>query len=622
MTVRLSVHDLRTVVHSASGAAAGDGKASNMLLGRIFHGLSADLLGPKRELQAMPILTEAPDDRDLWRSRLVDHVYRRLLGPRLARDRSRLAASSAQVLDLWQATIALSHWLADLVWVARHPAEGAALPFEEVARMLRPESELSHRFRELDWSDDVEVTGIADLVVCVPGSGRWCVVELKTGACAPAADLAQACLYHLILKGALGSAGSLALASFRPDLVERVFSEAQLEPLRAKLIALIGSEAGVARKRGDGYAAAPSASESTRETGEAETLRTRLVDAYREYGVALVLQAEPIVGPTFIRFPAELGAGAVLAQLSGRAVEVQLRLGLVAPPMLSLERGRVYIDVQRQDRQVVQFSALRDQLPRSGEQGSAKLAIGVDLDRKLRFADLSNPLNCHVLVAGTTGSGKSEWMRFAIASLIATNTPQTLRLVLIDPKRSAFNDLKESPFLYEGFGLVYPDETPVQGVLAHLIEDMEARYREFAEAGVDNLEAYNRKNPAQRLPRVVCFCDEYYDLVASRGTTRSEIELGIARLGSKARAAGIHLVLATQQPSRQVISGVLSTNMPCRVGLKTGSPIESRMLLDSAGAEKLLGHGDLLFKDVGAPARLQAPLLSEADRRALFTPAR
>jgi DNA segregation ATPase FtsK/SpoIIIE-like protein len=250
--------------------------------------------------------------------------------------------------------------------------------------------------------------------------------------------------------------------------------------------------------------------------------------------------------------------------------------------------------------------------------GSAKVPVGLDLDGRLHCADLSDPAHTHILVAGTTGSGKSEWLRTALAGLITSNTPETLRLVLIDPKRVAFGDLHRSPFLLDEGALVFPDERDVTEILGVLIEEMEGRYRLMQTEGVGDIEELAR-HQGSALPRIVCVCDEYADLVGhGEKKRRQAIEQCIVRLGAKARASGIHLILATQHPSRQIITGALNANMPCRVGLRMQNAIESRMLLNTAGAERLLGQGDLLFRDIGDPQRLQALYLSASNRGQIF----
>jgi DNA segregation ATPase FtsK/SpoIIIE-like protein len=244
--------------------------------------------------------------------------------------------------------------------------------------------------------------------------------------------------------------------------------------------------------------------------------------------------------------------------------------------------------------------------------------LGVDLSNCLYTADLSEPENAHLLVAGTTGSGKTEWLRCVIAGLIMTNTPQTLRLVIIDPKRSGFSELQTSPFLLHTKALVYPDEQNAAAVLGDLAEEMDRRYKHFEKSHTDGIDDYNRSG-SPPLPRIVCICDEYADLINRDREERKHIESRINRLGQKARSAGIHLVIATQHPSRQIVKGTLDANLPARVGLKMNRDIESKMVLNQRGAEHLLGNGDMLFKNIGEPIRLQAPLMSAEERHRIFS---
>jgi DNA segregation ATPase FtsK/SpoIIIE-like protein len=316
-----------------------------------------------------------------------------------------------------------------------------------------------------------------------------------------------------------------------------------------------------------------------------------------------------VAGPAFFRFPINPGRGIKLEQIQRLAREIQVRLGLNKPPFIGVDSGRAVVDVERPERQIIRFTDVQDQLPdRDPVAGSALVPLGIDLDARLRVADLNDPLNAHILVAGTTGSGKTEWLRVAVQGLIHSNTSKTLRLVLIDPKRTAFNEFAESPYLLTLESLVFPDARPVVDVLKELVSEMERRYVAFQEAGVDTLNQY-RGSTQQILPRIVCVCDEYYALIAGDTKKRKEVETQVSLLGAKARAAGIHLILATQQPSREVVKGVLDSNIPARVGLMMVKREESKMLLGQTGAENLLGKGDLLFRDVGDPVRLQAPLL-------------
>jgi S-DNA-T family DNA segregation ATPase FtsK/SpoIIIE len=189
----------------------------------------------------------------------------------------------------------------------------------------------------------------------------------------------------------------------------------------------------------------------------------------------------------------------------------------------------------------------------------------------------------------------------------------TLRLLIIDPKRNAFHTLRNSPFLWRP--IVFPDEHSAVDILTELAEEMDRRYR--IAQGADSFAQMVTQSNAP-LPRIVCVCDEYRDLISRNREQRKGIEGQICRLGAKARAAGIHLILATQEPSRDTITGPLDSNIPARVGLKMGKSLESKMLLNQSGAEKLLGNGDLLFRDIGQPRRLQAPLLTPGNLAEIF----
>jgi S-DNA-T family DNA segregation ATPase FtsK/SpoIIIE len=595
----LSVRDVRDAL--AKAASPGDGAPSARLLGRWFHEIFAEMVRSDSPRNLQAALRDAPVTPGERRRAAIAHAYEGAVGPRLRCHQAQLHHLSAEVLDYWRAVQELVGWLAELPALDDRVATEAAL---------------CCTLREPGWTDAVELRGAADAVLRRP-DGRWCVVELKLGRNAPEADLAQALLYQwMIARTHEGSPpGELALVRFEPERRERMLAAADLESARRPLLALIGRLAGVRPSAVNGPGvpapiAAPTPSDPTH-----QALGRRLVEALAEHGVSVTLDGPPVVGPAFLRFPLVPATGVKLAAIEARAREVQLRLGLEQAPRFALAGHRVAVDVQRPDRQLVPFDAVRAQLPKADPlRGGSRLPIGIDLDGRLAMADLSRPEHAHLLVAGTTGSGKTEWLRASLAGLLLANTPETLRLVLIDPKRNAFAWLRESPFLLRP--VAYPDEAPASGVLAELVEVMEERYRQFVETEADDLAAHVARI-GRPMPRIVCVCDEYADLIRSDRDERKAIEQQIVRLGAKARAAGIHLILATQQPSREVLRGALDANIPARVGLQMTSAIESRMLLSQAGAETLLGRGDLLFKDFGDPVRLQAPYLEPDERAAL-----
>ncbi|MEX0716867.1 MAG: FtsK/SpoIIIE domain-containing protein [Planctomycetaceae bacterium] len=650
MPVVLHVSRIRRELYRAAGFAdaAGDGDSSTPILGRLFHEVVAELLGDRGANAARAALDESEPDAASWRADLKRHAWRRLAGPRLTRHQAVLHEAGREALSFWSAVEEACDWLGELLWTMaeerRDPLHRARRAPPDVSEWMVAEQELSWELRAPGWSDAVRLTGIADVVLRIPGRDHWCVVELKLGRTSPEADLGQACLYHRMLAASTGVSedGALAVVGFAPQRRERLFAATELAATQERLVDVIGRLAGVAPGARSAASADGAGADGDRKSARPperrapETLRTtergaapivspasreqaeqgrKLIETFREYGAAVEPDGQPIVGPTFIRYPVLLGRGVRLGAVKGRAVEVRMRLGLPAPPLINLsEQGQVVIDVQRPDRQFVRFADIRDQLPAGDPlHGSSLVPLGVDLDGKLQFADLSQTEHAHILAAGTTGSGKSEWLRSAVAGLLVTNTPSTLRLVLIDPKRNAFHALRASPFLYEP--IVHGDDEPVSAVLRRLVEEMEARYARLD--GADSLAQHVARSAAP-LPRIVCVCDEYADLLGRGKEERQALEEQICRLGAKARAAGIHLILATQQPSRGIIKGTLDANIPARVGLKMQSPIESRMLLNEAGAENLLGLGDLLFRDIGPPRRLQSAWLPPEERVAVF----
>jgi len=184
------------------------------------------------------------------------------------------------------------------------------------------------------------------------------------------------------------------------------------------------------------------------------------------------------------------------------------------------------------------------------------------------------------------------------------NTPETLRLVLIDPKRNAFTELKGSPYLYGPRSLVYPPDDSAMDALEALIEEMEQRYRRFSSQAASDLTELHAKT-GEVLPRIVCVCDEYADLIADRAT-KKEVEGAITRLGAKARAAGIHLIIATQRPSVNVITGIIKANLPSRIAFQVASQVDSRTIIDTKGADTLIGRGDMLFSPPGSSRLVRA----------------
>jgi hypothetical protein len=617
MPVELSVKDVRGELLKATGfdGEVGDGDPATLLLGTMFHEVFADLVSHDEARSGMRVLFEASGDGEAARQQLREHAYRALVGPRLSRHQSQLNETTGQLMTFWAAVQRMTDWLADLVGRLRAAQPAALSSWKRLADHFAAEEALACELRAEGWSDSVRLTGTADSIVRSPDGERFCAVELKLGRGRPAVDLGQAALYRLIASRGRSGKAALALLRFSAELEETVIDGAHVAEAEARLLALIGTMAGVVND-----AKPPDVTPGP----DHADLAARIARAFREYGRTVELVTPAIVGPRFLRFEMKLGKGVPVAGLERVTGEVGIRAGLRTAPMVRVIHGRLYVDAERPDPQVVPFSVVRAGLRRDPRLGSALLPIGVAPSGELVSADLSSPVSAHVLVAGSAGSGKSEWLRMALGGLMVANTPATLRLALIDPKSSAFTDLRGSPWLLSKESFWVPGETRPNGevidileCLDDLIEEMERRYRLLGAARADDLASYV-SGGAGSMPRLVCFFDEYFAAVAPDRKTKKEIETRIALLAAKGRAAGVHMIIALQQPSREVLKGALDANLSCRVGLRVQRPIESRLLLDSDGAERLTGFGDLLYKAIGDPLRLQAPYLTPAERVKLF----
>lgn len=641
--IELTVSQIRREIYLAvarpqsvpSDVLIGTGNVSRRDLGTQFHRIVASLLNSRDEDLSTIFGGASADD---CVCEMMNVLYRRELGPFLVRQAAALHGDGAAVLDLWTAVGEAARWFSDLFsdYRARQIQNHQHVRPRQFTRWFESEVPLRMQLHDDTWTAPVTIVGVADTIISPP-EGRRCVVEYKLGKTSPAADLCQAALYHWMLTSGTPSNGDVtrksedafALVRFLPHRSEFVFEGKQLLETQARLKALIGKLAGVVQSP-------TSVSITTKEhpdgipktiqqrvlgaqtvAPEIVELGKRLRSALRESGCECSMVGEPVIGPTFVRFHVSPDRGVSPRRFPGAADTIQIRLELERPPVIQLGAS-VTIDLQRPDRQFVPLDTIT--LPPSDPlHGCSDVLIGVGIDGELRTAKLADTASYHLLVAGSSGSGKSEWLRTAVAGLIATNTPEQLEIVAIDPKRNAFHDLRDSPYLRQP--LVFPDEpnTDITEVLDELIDEMDRRYALFD--GCGSLAELIDRN-GEPIPRIVCVCDEYGDLMLGSTTERKAIEQRITRLGAKARASGIHLILATQQPSRKTITGAIQSNLPGRVGLMMASAVESRMMFDQAGAENLLGKGDLLYKDIGDPKRYQAVYLSDAQRRRIFSAGR
>ena len=271
--------------------------------------------------------------------------------------------------------------------------------------------------------------------------------------------------------------------------------------------------------------------------------------------------------------------------------------------------GRSYVGIEVPNAEISRVS-LREVVesePFQKIRSPLRFALGKDVAGKPAASDLANMP--HLLIAGTTGSGKSVCVNAILCTFLLHNTPLNLRLVLVDPKRVELTGYNGLPHL---LAPVVVDAERVVGALQWMLREMDTRYHKFSQAGVRNIQEYRKRHPDEVLPYLLVVIDELADLIM---LAPDETERSITRLAQLARATGIHLIIATQRPSVDVITGLIKANFPARIAFAVASGVDSRVILDQPGAERLLGRGDMLFQapDAAAPVRLQGAFVSESE---------
>ena len=330
-----------------------------------------------------------------------------------------------------------------------------------------------------------------------------------------------------------------------------------------------------------------------------------LEDTLASFGVgAKVVHIER--GPSITRYELRPERGVKISRIASLADDIALALAATSVRIEAPIPGKsaVGIEVPNANVSVVAIREILEALPNRGQIPPLWMALGKDITGRPVFGDLGKMP--HLLVAGATGSGKSVCLNTIVASLLVAATPDQVQILMIDPKRVELTVYNGIPHLIKE---VITDPKVAAGALLEMTREMDARYERFAKAGVRKIEEYNAKYPDERLPFVVIIIDELADLML---VAPSRVETTIMRLAQLARATGIHLIVATQRPSVDVITGLIKANIPSRIAFAVSSQVDSRTILDQAGAERLLGRGDMLFLPIDArkPMRAQGALIS------------
>ena len=345
---------------------------------------------------------------------------------------------------------------------------------------------------------------------------------------------------------------------------------------------------------------------------EMKTTAKKLVDTLKSFGVETNLIGVSR-GPSVTRYELQPAPGVKINRITNLADDIALNL---APAGVRIEapipnKSAVGIEIPNQHKSMVTLREIISSAEFQNAKSKLNVALGKDITGNATCTDIAKMP--HLLIAGTTGSGKSVCLNCMIVSILYEAKPSEVKLLMIDPKQVEFSIYNGIPHLLVP---VISDVRKAAGSLAWAVSEMENRYKAFSACGVRDIKGFNKyvlDHPEQQfMPQIIIFIDELNDLMM---VSPKEVEDSICRLAQKARAAGMHLVVATQRPSVDVITGIIKANIPSRLSLFVSSQVDSRTILDTVGAEKLLGNGDMLFNPVGMskPVRIQGAFLSDEE---------
>ncbi len=346
--------------------------------------------------------------------------------------------------------------------------------------------------------------------------------------------------------------------------------------------------------------------------GELNANRQRLGDTIRSFGISANI-INVVRGPSVTRYELELEQGVKLNKLTNLADDIALALGAAGVRIAPIPDKISVVGIEVPNK-VVSPVSIRSVIGSSAfaaSRSNTSFAVGKDISGQAIIGDIGKLP--HLLIAGTTGSGKSVCTNTIITSLLYKSTPEEVRLIMVDPKMVELGIYNGIPHLLIP---VVTDPKKAAGALQWAVTEMMKRYRTFSEVGVRKLEEYNayaeRTGSVDKMPSIVVLIDELADLML---VAAKEVEESICRVAQMGRAAGMHLVIATQRPSADVITGLMKANIPSRIAFAVASAMESRIILDTMGAEKLVGRGDMLFAPLGSgkPTRVQGCFISDPE---------
>jgi len=339
---------------------------------------------------------------------------------------------------------------------------------------------------------------------------------------------------------------------------------------------------------------------------------TKLVDTLNSFGVSTKI-VDICRGPAVTRYELQPAAGVKISRITSLSDDIALALAAsgvrIEAPIPN--KSAIGIEIPNKNRATVSLREIIETPVYRNAKSKLNVALGKDITGNTICADIAKMP--HLLIAGTTGSGKSVCLNSMIVSILYNSTPDEVKLLMIDPKQVEFTIYNGIPHLLVP---VVSDPRKAAGALGWAVTEMLQRYKMFSENSVRDIKGFNKLAQTSEtltpMPHIVIFIDELSDLMMA---APNEVEDSICRLAQMARAAGMHLVIATQRPSVNVITGIIKANIPSRIALSVSSQVDSRTIIDTAGAEKLLGNGDMLFSPVGVskPVRVQGCFLSDEE---------
>jgi S-DNA-T family DNA segregation ATPase FtsK/SpoIIIE len=603
------------------------GSGKGQIPGSFFHDRIAAPFMKAMHAGKLPRLAErlVADHGDPSRTgaAIYDTLRDHCLDPAFRESASALKAD--QILAIAAAAEQLARALAKTFGAFPRPRAAA-----DVGVWVLPPEKLYETSLELPGGPPLSIAGRFDAALFDPATARARVIDFKckdTGSVAT--DLLQIALYGWLIHRSTGLDVDGMLLFLGPEGTSIEYPASQLAGVacsretmaflaraRDEVVAFQATRAGSGR--GEKAAAPPGSHDLPPAAGGApsgtaasdeqvQARMERLLDTLARLKCH-VSGLEPIVGPRVIRCRVVPDlARTTVNKLIAQAKNLQVALELPVPPVIQAADGYVSVDIPRRAAPPLLLADVLRAGAASRPRSVVAFPVGIGIDGVVFWADMASPTMTSILVGGTAGSGKSEFLKSAVVAMCQAATPEELKFTLVDPKLVTFTELKGLPHLD---GPILFDPRAALDRMTQLVDEMERRYPVLAGAGVSDIEQYNAGG--RRMAHHVVLIDEYADLMMDR-EMRAALEAAVQKLGQKGRAAGLHLVLATQRPDAKVVSPLVKANLQLKVALKVSTRKNSEVILDEGGAQNLLGRGDLF---VGGPVpvrRLQSPLTTRAD---------